>query len=62
MKTLPKEQPFIEQEVISKKIKEMLSVLEKRSQFIAVYRKKYGNSFDTALKETHTAKEKTHSQ
>jgi hypothetical protein len=39
MKTLPKEQPFIEQEVISKKIEEMLSVLEKRNKLITRFYK-----------------------
>lgn len=62
MKTLPKEHPSAEQEEISKKIEEMLSVLEKRSQFIAVYRKIYVKPIDIALKETHTKKEKTHSK
>jgi hypothetical protein len=60
MKTLPKEHPLIKQEVISNKLVEMLSVLEKRNQFIAVYRKKYGRPVDIALKTTHTAKGKTH--
>ncbi len=41
MKTLPNEHPAIDQEDISKKIEDMLCVLEKRKQLLAKYYKSF---------------------
>ena len=40
MKTLPEEQPSVDQEVVSKKIEEMLTILENRNKLIKSFYKR----------------------
>lgn len=56
MKTPQKEQIVVDQEVVSKKIEEMLSILEKRKKIISVYQTNYSKQSDMEPEATRPGK------
>ncbi len=62
MKTLKDEHPAIEQEVISKKIEEMISLLKERNQLIAGLYKRYVLPPHPASQTIQPKKEENYSQ
>lgn len=59
MKTLPEEQKSTEQEIINKRIDAMISIIEKRNQFIVKYFETYITPNHQTSKNTEPLKEKT---
>ncbi len=62
MENLSEERPVIEQEDISKKIEEMLSLLKERNQLITSYYKTFVLPHHPVSKATQTRKEEKYPQ